>query len=339
MERSRKKHIFSVGLAAVLWGALTVSAQAFEPSAGQTYVEGRIQDLQTRRINREMTLVAQVRTPNNRTVPVILGSESRLGDLDLQQGDRVEILGRRVRLNDRPAVKAQRIRMEGPAFRTDPGQQQQQPRYQPDRQPRQRLPEPPPRMQGRMRRPPQSTLETSGTIEDFKQVKIYGQDEFHVVAALSTPQGQTRVVDLGPRRQVDRLGIRRGDPIRVRGVPGSINNNPIVAALEVQADGQWLTVNRTWNRRDLRVRGQVTSLRTVTLPNDDRPHVLATIRNEQGRQVTVDLGRRSLLDQRNVRLSRGQRITLIAEPVRIGNRQILRATKISMADPMMQRTI
>lgn len=202
-----------------------------------------------------------------------------------------------------------------------------------------------PRQQGWVRQPMQQGMQrqrmvqAAGTIVELRQVKIYGQEELHVVAAISTPQGRTRVVDLGARSQLDQLQIRQGDRIQVRGVRGSINNNPVLVARQVRAGGGQLSINRTWNRRDFRLKGQIVGVRTVTLPGDDNPHLLATIRTEQGRQVMVDLGRRSILRQQNVTFTRGQPLTLIVQPTRAGSRQILRARRISTREQMMQRTI
>jgi opacity protein-like surface antigen len=282
-----------------------------QQTEGQVRLQGEIQSLQTRSINNRRMVVAQIRTQDNRTVPVLLGSPDRLDRLNLRQGDPVTVIGQRVRLNDRPALKAERIRADGESMRTGQAYSRSEGRRSP-------------------------TMQVSGTIEDIQQVKIFGQPDLHAVAAVSSENGRIRVVDLGPRSQLGRLGLQKGDRLQVRGERGSINNNPVVAARQVVANGESVSIRRTWNRNDFRVKGRVTDTQTASIRGT--AHLIATVRTDEGRRVMVDLGPQSRLREKDISISRGQSIILIAQPSRSGG-PMLEATKISIDDRVMQRSI
>jgi len=120
-------------------------------------------------------------------------------------------------------------------------------------------------------------------------------------------------------------------------VSGSINNNPVVIARQVRVDGMSMQIQRPPGRSDFRVKGEVADLRTASI--GDRPHVIAAVETDEGRMVTVDLGPRSRLQEKDISLSRGQPIILIARLSRVDGRPILKATRISVNGRVMQRSI
>jgi hypothetical protein len=88
---------------------VTVSTQ---PGRNLRRVRGQIASLRTTtfRGRDQQFQVARVELEGGPDRTVILGPQSRLEDLNLQQGDQVQLLARPGRLNDQPALIAQQIR-------------------------------------------------------------------------------------------------------------------------------------------------------------------------------------------------------------------------------------
>lgn len=326
------------------------------------YVQGQISSLQVRTVNNQERLVARVRTQDNRTVPVILGNPDRLGRLDLQQGDSIRVVGQRTQFGQLSALKAREIRANnqrvmirsrGDAMqgRTQQNQFNGSAEWQFDQQGRQQQMQQGRGQQmqrggqsmmqggGQMRQQQARMVQTSGTIEDVRQVKLSGQDQNHLVAAISTDAGQTRIVDLGPRNQLRNLQLETGDQIQVIGTRGTINSKQVLMADQVRSNGQSARIRRTRNRNDFRLKGEVVRTTNRTLPGDDRAHTIALVETIQGSRYPVDLGPRQQLSRKDINISEGQDITLIVQPGRAGDKRILEARKISFDDQVFQRNL
>lgn len=293
---------------------LTDLQQQSQQQQRQVRVQGQVEDLRIFTLGNRQRLAAKVRTQNNRIVPVILGDPSQLNRLNLMRNDTIEVVGRQVRVNERPSLEAHQIRANNQrvtihrraARRTAPSSRQQ----------------------------PQSW--TSGTIEELREVKIYGQATPHLVAAVETEADNIRIVDLGPVNQLAHLDLDDGDEIQVRGTRGTINNNEVIVADRVQANGDTAQIRRTWSRGDFRLSGEIIRTSTQTMPGDGRVHLVAVVETDRGNRYTVDLGPQQRLEQEDLDITSGEEITLIVRPSPAG-RQVLEATKISFDDEVFMR--
>lgn len=91
--------------------------------------------------------------------------------------------------------------------------------------------------------------------------------------------------------------------------------------------------SRQWNQQqdqqvslqDVRqeVQGEVIDYRTVQIQGQQEPHVLAKVRQQDGRTVVLDLGPVNKLEQQNVRLRQGTQMQASGQPGRINNRPVI----------------
>lgn len=90
-----------------------------EQDRGLKRVQGEITNLKTTRFRRsdQEFQVARVDLKGGRSEQVILGPVQKLNELDLQPGDEVQMLVRRGRYNDQPALIADQIRAAGEVVR------------------------------------------------------------------------------------------------------------------------------------------------------------------------------------------------------------------------------
>lgn len=86
-------------------------SQNGESQSGQMkQVQGEITRLQMQQVKNQRQMVAEVKTQNGQTQQVILGSPDELGQLNLKQGDQIQVSGQSTQLNQKSAIQAQEIR-------------------------------------------------------------------------------------------------------------------------------------------------------------------------------------------------------------------------------------
>lgn len=348
MERKSTKNILAAGLALTLCVALAATLLQAEQSRQQQWQQSQRQQQQPRQ-QQDMSLQAEP-----------MGWVRIAYDYD---NDGYVDAYEYIYADDLMRAKQQSAQRQGPSGQMgrqmQQGSRQMQPRQQVDAQwqfdqPqgfRQQRQQPMSRRQqmdqqqmdqqrmGQQRMGQPRMIQTSGTIEELRQVKLYGQQDHHVVAVIETDADQTRVVDLGPRSQLRSLQLQSGDEIQVTGTRGTINNNPVIMADQIRSNGESLRVRRTWNRNDFRLSGEVVRTINRTLPGDRQPHTIALVETIQGSRYPVDLGARQKLDEKNIDISEGQDITLIVQPAQAGGQRILEAKKISIDDQVFQRNL
>ena len=72
----------------------------------------------------------------------------------------------------------------------------------------------------------------------MKTVKLAGMDGEHVMARVETQNGRTAKVHLGPKDALSDMKLKEGSQITVTGSRGLINDQPMLMARRVEADGQ-----------------------------------------------------------------------------------------------------
>ena len=68
-------------------------------------------------------VVARIRDENGKTSTVNLGSKSKIDQLNLSQGDEVQLVGRPTRINDKPALVADKVMADGKSVDVSPPKQ------------------------------------------------------------------------------------------------------------------------------------------------------------------------------------------------------------------------
>lgn len=76
------------------------------------------------------------------------------------------------------------------------------------------------------------------------------------------------------------------------------------------------------------VTGELVSLRTVSLKGERDKHVLAKVETQPGKVVVVDLGTERNFRQKNIRLNRGEKVTINGRAGRINGKPIMVVERI-----------
>ncbi len=84
--------------------------------------------------------------------------------------------------------------------------------------------------------------EVSGEVADLKTVPIHGTDTEHIVVRLKTDFGDRKIVDLGPKQNLDAWKIKEGSRLSVQGQSVQAQDMRVIAARRVHADGKTVEV-------------------------------------------------------------------------------------------------
>ena len=76
----------------------------------------------------------------------------------------------------------------------------------------------------------QQTVFLRGELIEIRDIQLQGLDQAHRIAKLRTSTGQTAIVDLGTKDQLEDLNLEQGKWIAVTGERGQINQQPVVFA-------------------------------------------------------------------------------------------------------------
>lgn len=190
-------------------------------------IEGEVQDMREIQMHDEDAayLVARVRTDSGRTAKVLLGKDEQLSQLDLSEGDNVEVEGRRGTINNRGILVALRVRSGD-----------QQVRVQPRRTGRQME-----HVQG-------SVLRTRGA-------RFRGHDETYLIAEIRGEEGRRHIVNMGPKEKFEDVEFGDAGEIRVLGHRGNISGRNALIAEQVYVDGEMIRIAPD-ERRDRQWREQ-----------------------------------------------------------------------------------
>ncbi len=268
---------------------IVTAAGAFDiPQFGMSgHVRGRLVNLYTvpGRTGFERTLVAQVRTPDNNIVDVMIGPMDEVGNrfYALQPGTPIEAEGYIEQQPSGARLYAQNIRFQ----EREPGV------WTAQRRPSLALsvePQPAPSYMT------PTTQAVRGRILDVYPVLVSGQ--WRLLAEIQTDTGNFIRTDLGPRENVDFLDLARGDLITATGRMRWEGNEPILLASQFNAHGQTLFVQsapRLVGAAEPTTpaqmfRGQILNKHSERVPGFKDKHELVDLRLDDGRVMVVDLG-------------------------------------------------
>lgn len=167
----------------------------------------------------DVNRIVLLETSKGKTVAVDLGSESKLKDVQVKRGTPVTVTGSVVNVDGRPVFLAQQAEIGGKSMQASRGAPDQS------------------------RRPKVQSF--SGTINQLRDVGVKGTDTDHKVAVLQADKkGRKLLVDLGPKDQLSKLKLGKGDEVRVQGIAMNLNQRRVLVAQTVAKDGKSTQIQR-----------------------------------------------------------------------------------------------
>lgn len=216
----------------------------------------------------------------------------------------------------------------------------------------------------------QSSVSTqvNGSLQSYREINLQGQPEPHTIVKIRTSDGRIALVDLGPRVDLREMNLEQGDTVVAEGRRGTINNEPVLIATSIRAEGQsrelrtsavgdelWLQGTRDRDdqaapRRErnmtsrqyrttqegqmtaaagpTRLHGDLQSFGRVQLQGQQAAHTIVELRLDDGQRALVNLGPK--VDVQDLDLERGDTITVEGRRGRINRQPVLMATSIEV---------
>ena len=159
-------------------------------------------------------MVGRVKTDRGTVAKVDFGPVAQVEPLGLTEGDRVDVEGRRGRINDRAMLLATKITSDGKTETID-------------------------------RPEPTGLRRVKGEVVGLSNKTFRGQTEASVIGDLRLVSGREVKVVMGAESKLKPLNVKQGDEISLLARPGSINDEPALIATVVYADGKSADVSPT----------------------------------------------------------------------------------------------
>jgi hypothetical protein len=87
--------------------------------------------------------------------------------------------------------------------------------------------------------------QVSGTVLGIKDVEFKGSDQKNTVALLRTNKNNRRlVVDLGPKKDLKELNVKKGQQLAAKGVVVNVGDQPLLVASQLKRGNKTLDVDR-----------------------------------------------------------------------------------------------
>ena len=159
-------------------------------------------------------LVGKVKTDRDTVAKVDFGPVPQVKSLGLSEGDRVDVEGRRGRINDKAMLLATSVTSGDETLQ--------------------------------IKRPkPSGARRVRGEITGLAKSTFRGADGESVVARVELVSGRTATVNLGSQETLRDLKLTVGDEVAMEVRPGSINDRPALIATRVNVDGKTVDVSPT----------------------------------------------------------------------------------------------
>ncbi len=180
-------------------------------------LSGKVTGMKTMKLSgaRQDHALARLQTKDGHTLKVDLGPKRLVRQkLDLSQGDRITVVGRRGHVDDQSIFIAHKIMHDGDTVRIKRTRTKQYRQFE-------------------------------GEVASFKEMKLRGDGKRrHTVAEVRLADGGRRRVALGQRQRVDRIGIERGDRIQFTARPCKIDGDKGLLAKHIRHAGDRYVVNK-----------------------------------------------------------------------------------------------
>lgn len=265
-------------------------------------LQGEIVDTFSRRMGGELHMFADVRDWNGDILRVDLGPWDRYRGFDLETGDRIQVTGQLASIEGREALLADNVRLGYTTVTVD--------RFHGDHGAR-----------------------ISGQVTTT--FHRYHDGIPHLVAHIETGGGNVVRADLGPQSALRGQVIRDGEIITVDGDWMMMDGANTLIAERIMLNNRIIEVSAghtgtfgafpegRFDRTD-RFTGEIRSLHTESQLGSE--HLIAVVRTEEGRTLTVDLGPEHRT--RAYGLAEGNRITFSGAPSTFGDRNVIVAHSI-----------
>ncbi len=181
-------------------------------------VQGEITNLHTIKLTENQVFVAKVRMQDDRVANVLLGPKSQLEQLNLQEGDQIQVKGSPGHVNDKTMLVAKKIQSKGEQISVD-------------------LPQS--RYLNRVR----------GEIKEMRTADFKGFADEFLIARVKLPTGKDQLVNLGPKSKVEKLNLQKNDKIKMLVRPGRINGQRAMIAEQIRANDKTIKLVRPKNTR------------------------------------------------------------------------------------------
>ncbi len=113
----------------------------------------------------------------------------------------------------------------------------------------------------------QRTMTTvNGTLNGFSKVHLKGQRDQHTIARLKLDNGKSRLINIGPRADLEYLGLETGNKVTVHGCKGRIGGKSVLMATMVMTDGKTTTIEQPGKSKQ---QGKSNSVRTADNPTSE----------------------------------------------------------------------
>jgi hypothetical protein len=187
------------------------------------------------------------------------------------------------------------------------------------------------------------TTQLRGELEAWQRKNIQGQRDAHTLVRMTTENGRSAIVNLGPNVDLGRLNLEEDDRVAVRGVRGSIDGRPVLMAQQIRVGDRTIRMNnwqpqqasqqRDRDRQDMRqtqLRGELEAWQRKNLEGQRDAHTLVRMRLENGRSAIVNLGPN--VDLARLDLEQGDRITVQGVRGMINGRPVVMAQRVGVGD-------
>lgn len=185
-------------------------------------------------------LVVLLRTDKQKLAIADLGPVRQLSGARISSGDRLNASGRVVQVGDRQVLMADLVRKNDRSFRID-------------RRMRQSGRQVEAAFRGEQRRRGREAG-GEGQIVRTKKAGVRGQPVEHLIVLVKSEQGNVRIVDLGPVKNLQNVKIATGDTIAFTGEVVAVGDRQVLMADRLRKDGRETQIDRQSSRRDSRQR-------------------------------------------------------------------------------------
>jgi len=231
-------------------------------------VQGQIQSMRKIQLGGERSemAIAKLELSEGGTAIVLFGKAQEIDAKSLREADQLTVEGEAGRINGKPVLIANRIRIDGESMQTlsfaddnpqqmrraerrmQRDQQRQQAQNQQRDQRRQQAQRDQRRQQAQRQqqrdqrrqqaRGQQDTQRIQGELQSVRWAQLEGEDKPHLLARVETEQGRTIVMNLGARDELDlnQGDLRQGQTVRAEGQQGEISGMPVLVVYSFDLD-------------------------------------------------------------------------------------------------------
>ena len=183
---------------------------------------------------------------------------------------------------------------------------------------------------------PETLTSFTGTVGEARRFSIAGGPD-HTFVKINMPEGETRIIDLGPHLTLDQVKLTPGERVTVHAVRRDVGGSPVYVARHLNMDGMTLAVSEPaaefLSQADPRgqtvVRGMVEDYRRINIHGGDE-HTLLKIRRDDGQMAVIDLGPKFPMQELANFKSRGSDVVVRGQWIDVQGQPVLTAREMNV---------